>query len=124
MNNYNIIQVLISHLLALSGLPTIIYENAPPSNSDSFLTVTDLTIDDTYIDFCGTSDKTGILQIDVYVKRDIGSKTALDLADQISNHFKFVDLDGVMITQSVIETAITTDRHYRRPISIYYRNIS
>lgn len=124
MNNYNINQALIAHLLTLTGLPLVVYENTPSSDADKFLTVSDIPVDDVYFDFCNTSDKTGIFQIDVYVRRDVGSKEAIELSDKISNHFKFIDLDGVIITKSVIEAAITTDRYYRKPISIYYRNIS
>ena len=124
MNKYEINQALINHLLTLPDLPVLIYENAIPSAADEFITINDLSIDDDYHDFCGANDKTGILQLDVYCQREQGSKRAMQLADNIANHFKRMDLNGVIITKAVVESSLKDERYYRKPISIYYRNIS
>lgn len=125
MNSKDINILLATHLSVMPNVFKIAYENAPPVTDDYFLTVADMPIDVELLDFCNSEDKTGIFQVDVYGLRDNGYSIVTEQADAIANHFKYKTLGNeLIITRAVIESAIITDAHYRKPISIYYRNIT
>lgn len=125
MNNKDINTLLATHLSIMPNVFAFSYENAPPIKGDYFLTMADMPIDTELMDFCNSEDKAGIFQVDVYGLRDKGYSPVTVQADAIVNHFKYKTLGNeLIITRAVIESAIITDTHYRKPISIYYRNIT
>ena len=120
MTHYEINQTLINHLLLLTGLPLVIYENAPPQAADSYIRLVDIPASTTLETFDYIEEKTGIFQVSVFYERDTGNSDAMLLVDRIIDHFKYKSLDNLTILSASTSSAILSDTHYQKPISITY----
>ena len=126
MTNYQINQILLDWLQVMPQAPPILNENAPEpvaiKTAVIFLVTHFIPADAEQVDYCYTEQKTGIFQVTVVGERGQGRKSVQQMADNIADHFKFHNHDGVVITKAVAATAITTDMQYQIPVSIYYTN--
>ena len=124
MTNYQIHRALIDWLKSMPNAPPILEENVKSTQPsvDIFLTTYFMPTDAEQVDYCGSEQKTGFLQVNVVGKRDKGSKAAQQMADKIVEHFKYRNLSGLAITKAVAATAIHSDTQYQIPVSIYYNS--
>ena len=124
MTNYQIHRALIDWLKSMTNAPPILEENVKSTQPsvDIFLTTHFMPVDAEQVDYCGSEQKTGFLQVSVVGKRDKGSKAAQQMADKIAEHFKHRNLNGLVITKIVAATASHSDTQYQIPVSIYYTN--
>lgn len=122
MTNYQIHRALIDWLKSMPNVPPILEENVKSTQPsvDIFLTTHFMPVDAEQVDYCGSEQKTGFLQVSVIGKRDKGSKDVQQMADKIAEHFKYRNLNGLVITKAVAVTAIHSDTQYQIPVSIYY----
>ncbi|UOO89510.1 DUF4128 domain-containing protein [Vitreoscilla massiliensis] len=126
MTNYQINQILLDWLNVMPQAPPILNENVSESaaikQAAIFLVTHFIPADAEQVDYCYTEQKTGIFQVTVVGERNKGRKSVQQMADNIADHFKFHNHDGVIITKAVAATAITTETQYQIPVSIYYFN--
>ena len=122
MTNYQIHRALIDWLKSMPNVPPILEENVKSTQPsvDIFLTTHFMPTDAEQVDYCGSEQKTGFLQVSVVGKRDKGSKAAQQMADKVAEHFKYRILSGLVITKATAATAIHSDTQYQIPVSIYY----
>ena len=122
MTNYQIHRALIDWLKSMTNAPPILEENVKSTQPsvDIFLTTHFMPVDAEQVDYCGSEQKTGFLQVSVVGKRDKGSKAAQQMADKVAEHFKYRILSGLVITKATAATAIHSDTQYQIPVSIYY----
>ena len=131
MTNYQIHRALIDWLKSMTNAPPILEENVKSTQPsvDIFLTTHFMPVDAEQVDYCGSEQKTGFIQVSVVGKRDKGSKAAQQMADKIAEHFKSFKGNSIAITKRKIESAISnnadvsasaTSVHYMIPVSIYY----
>ena len=124
MTNYEINQVLVDWLKAMPQAPPIQEENKPESaavaTAKTYLVEYFMPTNNEQSDFCGSEEKTGLYQVTVVSEREIGRKKAQQMADSIVDRFKYLNIDGLVITRAVAAASLTTDLHYQIPISIYY----
>ena len=124
MTNYQIHRALIDWLKSMPNAPPILEENVESTQPsvDIFLTTHFIPVDAEQVDYCGSEQKTGFLQVSVVGKRNKGSKAMQQMADKVADHFKYRNLNGVVITRAVAATAMQSETQYTIPISIYYNS--
>ena len=124
MTNYQIHRALIDWLKSMPNVPPILEENVKSTQPsvDIFLTTHFMPVDAEQVDYCGSEQKTGFLQVSVVGKRDKGNMAAQQMADKVADHFKYRNLNGVVITRAVAATAMQSETQYTIPISIYYNS--
>jgi hypothetical protein len=94
---YNIQKALDQRLNSLSGLPDVAWMNVEyePTRGTEYLRPTLLPAESTKEEFGGKDRHIGIYQIDIFEPLDNGPKDALEMADDIREHF-----DDQILTES------------------------
>lgn len=94
---YNIQKALDQRLNTVSGLPTVAWPNIKfrPVRGTAHVRPTLLPATSTKETYAGTDRNPGIYQVDIYRPLDEGPKAALELADDIREHF-----DDQILTES------------------------
>ena len=129
-----ITQLLDTKLAAITGLPSVVqYENTTVTlpNTGLTLEVNILPSESVYNDI-GVDAKpveSGIYQITVISKSNIGRATSLAFAQKLRDYFTrglylTKDLVTVRILKAVIHPAVVTDTNYKIPVSVYYLSYS
>ena len=114
-------------LNTLPSLPSVAWPNVKftPTNSETYLRVTNLRSDTSTISQDSTEQHTGIFQVDVFAPYNGGSGVAENLADSIADHFAanrtlIKGVAEVYIRNISVEVGATfADRHVI-PVSINY----
>lgn len=129
-----ITQLLDAKLAAITGLPSVVqYENTTIAlpNTGLALEVNILPSESVYNDI-GIDAKpveSGIYQVTVISKLNIGRAASLAFAQKLRDYFTrglylTKDLVTVRILKTVIHPASVTDINYKIPVSVYYLSYS
>ena len=124
MNTTTLQNTLNARLAALVDLPDVAWPNVPyePTNGTEYLRPTLLPANNDPATLSWTETMTGVYQVDVFMPSAIrGPAAALTRAEEIAEHFRASDIDGLSIRSITVGQALPDGAFYRVPVSIVYR---